>query len=45
MAANSLAPLPLGLQSFAKVRNGGFAYVDKTPLALDLANAAGIYFL
>ena len=45
MPTNSLAPLPLGLQSFAKVRNGGFAYVDKTPLALDLANAAGIYFL
>ena len=45
MATNSLAPLPLGLQSFAKVRNGGFAYVDKTPLALDLANSAGIYFL
>ena len=45
MAPNTLAPLPLGLQSFAKIRNGGFAYVDKTPLALDLANAAGIYFL
>ena len=45
MPTNSLAPLPLGLQSFAKIRNGGFAYVDKTPLALDLANAAGIYFL
>ena len=45
MATNSLAPLPLGLQSFAKIRNGGFAYVDKTPLALDLANTAGIYFL
>ena len=45
MPINSLAPLPIGLQSFAKVRNGGFAYVDKTPLALDLANAAGIYFL
>ena len=45
MPTNSLTPLPLGLQSFAKIRNGGFAYVDKTPLALDLANAAGIYFL
>ena len=37
--------LPLGLQTFAKVREGGFAYVDKTPQALDLANTAGIYFL
>ena len=39
------APLPLGLQTFAKVREGGFAYVDKTAHALDLANDAGIYFL
>ena len=38
-------PLPIGLQSFAKVREGGFVYVDKTPQALDLANSAGIYFL
>ena len=40
-----IAKLPLGLQSFAKVREGGFVYVDKTPQALDLANNAGIYFL
>ena len=39
------APLPLGLQTFAKVREGGFVYVDKTAHALDLANDAGIYFL
>ena len=39
------APLPLGLQTFAKVREGGFVYVDKTAHALDLANSAGIYFL
>ena len=37
--------LPIGLQTFAKVREGNFAYVDKTPLALNLANTAGIYFL
>ena len=40
-----LARLPLGIQTFAKVRGGDFAYVDKTPLALNLANDAGIYFL
>ena len=40
-----LARLPLGIQTFAKVREGDFAYVDKTPLALNLANDAGIYFL
>ena len=45
MPANQLARLPLGLQTFAKVREGNFAYVDKTPQALDLANAAGVYFL
>ena len=45
MPASTVAQLPLGLQSFAKVREGNFAYVDKTPLALDLANTAGIYFL
>ena len=42
---NKLTRLPLGLQTFAKVRGGGFAYVDKTPQALDLANSAGLYFL
>ena len=45
ISASSLTKLPLGLQTFAKVREGGFAYVDKTPLAIDLANAAGVYFL
>ena len=45
MPTTQLARLPIGLQSFAKVREGNFAYVDKTPQALNLANAAGIYFL
>ena len=45
MQANTLAKLPLSIQTFAKLRQGGFAYVDKTPLALDLANSAGMYFL
>ena len=45
MQPTPAARLPLGLQSFAKVREGGFTYVDKTRHALDLANAAGIYFL
>ena len=45
MQSNQIAPLPLGLQTFAKVREGGFVYVDKTAHALDLANNAGIYFL
>ena len=45
MQSTQPAQLPLGLQTFAKVREGGFVYVDKTPQALDLANTAGIYFL
>ena len=45
MQSAALDQLPLGIQTFAKVREGGFVYVDKTPQALDLANTAGIYFL
>ena len=45
MHASKVARLPLGLQSFAKVRKGQFVYVDKTPQAIELANAAGMYFL
>ena len=45
MQSAALAQLPLGIQTFAKVREGSFVYVDKTPQALDLANTAGIYFL
>jgi hypothetical protein len=37
--------LPIGIQSFAKIREGGFYYVDKTPFALGLINAAGYFFL
>ena len=39
------ARLPLGLQTFAKVREGGYAYVDKTKIALELINAGEVYFL
>ena len=45
MPTSNVAKLPLGLQSFAKVREGSFVYVDKTPQAIELANAAGMYFL
>lgn len=37
--------LPIGIQSFAKIRSGGFYYVDKTAFALKLADAAGYFFL
>ena len=45
MLTNSVDRLPLGLQSFVKIRKGDFIYVDKTRLALNLAKAAGVYFL
>jgi hypothetical protein len=37
--------LPIGIQNFAKIREGGFYYVDKTPFALRLAGEAGYFFL
>ena len=45
MRSTQLAKLPIGIQTFAKVRKGCFTYVDKTPQAIDLANSAGMYFL
>ena len=39
------SPLPLGLQTFAEVREGGCAYVDKTPHALQLVASGKLYFL
>ena len=45
MPASNAARLPLGMQTFAEVRELGCAYVDKTPYALKLANAGKMYFL
>jgi hypothetical protein len=35
---------PIGIQSFEKIRNGGYVYVDKTDLVYELAKGS-IYFL
>ena len=40
-----IAPLPIGLQTFAEVRELQCAYVDKTELALKLAAEGKFYFL
>ena len=40
-----MSPLPLGLQTFAEVREGAYAYVDKTPYALQLIASGKLYFL
>ncbi|WP_242513377.1 ATP-binding protein [Halochromatium salexigens] len=37
--------LPIGIQTFRKIREGGFTYVDKTVEAKALAQQAGVYFL
>ena len=45
MPATKIAQLPLGLQTFAEVRELQCAYVDKTELALKLATEGKFYFL
>ncbi len=36
---------PLGIQSFPKLIEGGFAYVDKTSFIAPLVKREGYYFL
>ena len=37
--------LPIGIQDFGKLREGGFVYVDKTELIYQLTQGGGYYFL
>ena len=37
--------LPIGIQSFCKIREDDYYYVDKTPMAWALAQESGYYFL
>jgi hypothetical protein len=37
--------LPIGIQSFAKLRDAGCYYVDKTEFALRLIDQGGYFFL
>ncbi|AVI62965.1 ATP-binding protein [Halomonas sp. GFAJ-1] len=37
--------LPIGIQSFEKLRKGHYYYVDKTPLIHNIAETGGYYFL
>ena len=36
---------PIGVQTFEKIREGGFLYIDKTALVYDLVTSNTIYFL
>ncbi|MTW23266.1 AAA family ATPase, partial [Allochromatium palmeri] len=38
-------PLPISLQTFRKLREGGFSYVDKTAHIATLTQDTGAYFL
>ena len=37
--------LPIGIQTLAKIHEGGCYYVDKTAFALDLIEKGGYYYL
>ena len=37
--------LPLGIQNFRKIIEGGYVYVDKTQYVYELTNDASYYFL
>ncbi len=37
--------LPVGIQSFRKIREGGYLYIDKTRYVYELATQSGYYFL
>ena len=36
---------PVGIQTFEKIRQGGYLYIDKTQYVYDLANSFGYVFL
>ena len=37
--------LPIGIQTFQEIREGGYCYVDKTPLVARLVEEGKYYFL
>lgn len=45
MARSILRKFPIGVQSFKKIRDNHFLYVDKTALVYELANSGSSYFL
>ena len=40
-----LLKLPIGIQDFEKLRQGGYLYVDKTKYLIDLIDSGAVYFL
>jgi hypothetical protein len=45
MATSKLPKLPIGIQTFEKLRRGGYLYVDKTRYLVDLIDNGSVYFL
>ncbi len=45
MARMTRKKLPIGIQTFAHIREQGYYYVDKTPFILELASEGKAYFL
>ena len=43
--AKKLLKLPIGIQDFEKLRQGGYLYVDKTKYLIDLIDGGAVYFL
>ncbi len=41
----SLQKLPIGIQTFSRIREGDFVYIDKTPMIAEMVHGAGRYFL
>ncbi|MCL2010955.1 MAG: AAA family ATPase, partial [Synergistaceae bacterium] len=40
-----MGKLPVGIQTFEKIRNEGYLYVDKTKYLVDLIDSGTVYFL
>ena len=45
MRDSSQKKLPIGIQTFAKIREDNHYYIDKTPMAYQLATQGSHYFL
>ena len=43
--ANELKRLPTGIQTFEKIREGGFLYIDKTALIYQLVHECSYVFM
>ena len=40
----ALKPLPIGIQSFSRIKEGGYLYVDKTQQILNLLSMGDCFF-